>query len=177
MDRDEARMFFANDCLRVARARPVAGNRSVQIKDVRSKPRLKLVHESRSCERANHLQIVRREGAPILGDQVMHSPRADAHRPTYAAHRVSGAGGTFPKSGDSNILAVPVPAAQILVERIEGNVLNDAVFDGPHAGEQSSVGRISDGRQNAANAFGMRAFAQNTAKSWNLQAVLVGGGH
>ena len=128
------------------------------------------IEKAWSCEDAEELAVVGRAGAPVLR-KISGDARGDADGPVNVGGREAGIGGGVPERGDSDVFRIPIPAAIVFAERVERIVGVDAVLGGRDTGDERGVAGISDGGHDAVNAGGISAFAEEAAKSRNLQAM------
>jgi hypothetical protein len=151
----------------------VAGDGFVDAVGVRAEVFFERVEKAGRGEGAEKFAVVGRAGAPVLR-KIPGDARGDADGPVNVGGHKTGIGGGVPKRGDFDVLGVPIPAAGIFPERIEGGVGVDAVRGGRDAGDERSVAGIGDGGHDAVNSRGVRALAEEAAQRGDFQSVGVG---
>ena len=151
----------------------VAGDGFVDAVGVGAEVFFERIEKTWCSEDAEKFAVVGRTGAPVLR-KIIGDARGDADGPVNVGGREAGIGGSVPERGNFNVLGVPIPAAVVFAERIERIVGVNAVLGGRDTSDERGVAGIGDRGNDTVNAGGVRAFAEEAAKSWDLQTVDIG---
>src|SRR5262249_5796711 len=114
-----------------------------------------------------------RLGAPVFRNVELHARGAYADGPTDAAHVISSLCGGLPEGRRLDILRIPIPAALVLAQRVEGFVGVDTVPGGPDAGKHRRVARIGHRRQHTAYGGRVSAVTKKAPQARNAQLMLI----
>ena len=130
--------------------------------------------EARRGKRGDQLDIVRRQRAPIFRHVVVDGRIADTHGPADAGDDLVLGVHLIPQGRDLDVARIPVPAFVIFIQRIERDVVGNAVQRRCHAGDERGVVWIGDGRQHIAHARGIGAVFQEGAQVRHFQSAFRG---
>src|SRR5580704_5422401 len=96
----------------------------------------------------------------VCGDEVVDAAGIDADWPEDTRGSNAGSGGGLPEGWDLDVGCEPVPFILVLEERIEADVVVDAMFGRPDAGDERGMTGVSHGWQNAYDTIGIGAIVQ-----------------
>ena len=91
--------------------------------------------QARRGKRGDQLEVVGRCRAPIFRHVVIDGRIADAYRPADAGDDLVIGVHHIPQGRDLDVARIPVPAARVLIQGIEGGVVGNAVHGRCHAGD------------------------------------------